>query len=507
MLPFSSKAAPFVAAALLLAGPARPAFAAPVEVTILHTNDTHDHLEAFDTRQTKDVGGVARRATLFQRIKAKTKNVLVVDAGDVFQGTPLYTFFEGEPDYITMRQAGYDAIAVGNHDLDNGLANLIKQAKHLASPPLAATLVDPRGKAIFPGWKIFDRGGVKIAVIGVMGKNAYQAIADTRRVGVSLLDTATLLRQLIPQLRKQADVVIVLSHTGHEEEVALAKEVPGIDVIVGGHSHTKVEKAVLVQSPDRETLVAQAFQWGEFIGRVDLTVDGKKVTRKAGGLVPVTSDIPPDPAIAATVSKYAAQIEQQMKQVVGKADFEFLNTRKAEGDAPIGNLIADSLRAQTGAEIGLMNSGGIRAPLPKGDVTRGMVFSMLPFDNSLVTAKVKGAVLQELLDFAASRSGRSGSLQVSGVSFLVDGGKATEVMALGQPLDPNRVYTMTTIDYLAQGNDGAEVFLKVGSYEQTGVLVRDAFMNYLKRQPLLTNPPGGRMRVKSPAPVQPSPAH
>ena len=497
-----------VAAFLLVAGPlVGPALAAPVAVTILHTNDTHDHLEAFDTRQTKDVGGVARRATLFKRIKAETPNVLILDAGDVFQGTPLFTFFAGEPDYITMRQAGYDAIAVGNHDLDNGLPNLRKQAAHLASPPLAATLVDARGQTIFPAWKLFDRGGVKIAVIGVMGKNAYQAIAEKRRTGVSLIEPAVVLKQLIPQVRKQADVVVVLSHTGHEEEVALAKEVPGIDVIVGGHSHTKVEKPVRVKSPDRETLVTQAFQWGEYVGRVDLEVDNKRVTRMDGGLLPVSADIPPDPTVAATVAKYAAQIDVQMKQVVGQTDVEFLNARKAEGDAPIGNLIADSLRAQTGAEIGLMNSGGIRAPLPKGDVSRGAVFSMLPFDNTLVVAQVTGRQVQAILDFAASRSGRSGSLQVSGVAFTVDGGKATEVSVGGKPLDPDAKYTLTTIDYLAQGNDGAEVFLTVKGWRETGVLVRDAFLNYLKKTPVLTTPAGGRIRVKTPAAPAPAPAH
>lgn len=496
------------AAALLLAGPgALGALAAPVELTILHTNDTHDHLEPFDSRQSRDVGGVARRATLFQRIKAKHPNVLVVDAGDVFQGTPLFTFFAGEPDYLTMAQAGYDAIAVGNHDLDNGLANLQKQAKHLNSPPLAATLVDPAGKTIFPAWELFERGGVKIAVIGIMGKNAYQAIADKSRKGISILDPAATLKVMIPQVRKHADVVIVLSHTGHEEEVALAREVPGIDLIVGGHSHTKVDRPVRVKSPDRETLVTQAFQWGEYVGRVDLVVDGKKVVKMEGGLLPVTTDIPPDPRIAATVAKYATQIAVQMKQVVGRTDFEFLNARKAEGDAPIGNLIADALRTLTGTEIGIMNSGGIRAPLPKGEVTRGMVFSMLPFDNSLVTGKVTGRVLQNILNFAASRSGRSGSLQVSGLSFVVDGGKATEVLVGGKPIDFGRTYSLTTIDYLAGGNDGATVFLEAGSYQETGMLVREAFVEYLKKTPLVTNPPGGRIRVKNPAPRQPAPAH
>jgi 5'-nucleotidase/UDP-sugar diphosphatase len=256
-----------------------------------------------------------------------------------------------------------------------------------------------------------------------------------------------------------------------------------------------------VSHPDRETLVVQAFQWGEYVGRLDLTVDGKKIVKHAGELVPVSTDIPPDATVAATLATYTAQIDAQMRQVVGRSNFEFVNARKAQGDAPIGNLIADALRDQTGAQVGLMNSGGIRAPLPKGELTRGMIFSMLPFDNKLVHFQTKGAVLQQLLDFAASRSGRSGSLQVSGVAFTVAGGKATEVMVGGKPLDPAGTYKVATIDYLAQGNDGAEVFKQVTGVVDTGLLVRDAFVNFLKTHPVLENPPGGRIKVLEAAPA------
>lgn len=477
----------------LLAG---AALAKPVELTILHTNDTHDHLESFDSPKAKDVGGVARRATLFKQVRGAKKNVLILDAGDVFQGTPLFTFFEGEPDYMTMEQAGYDAIAVGNHDLDNGLANLQRQAKHLSHPPLSVNLVGKDGQLLFPGYRTFERDGLKIAVIGVIGINAYEAIAEDRRKDVFVLDPIPVLKQVVGKLRRESDLVVVVSHSGHEEELEMASKVPGIDLIVGGHSHTKIEKPVAVANGDRQTLVVQAFQWGEYVGKLDLTVDAGRIQSYTGELLPVTAKYPPDPTVQATVDRYATQIAAKMNQVVGASAVEFLNSRKAMGDAPIGNLIADTLRAQTGTDIGIMNSGGIRASLPKGPITRGMVFSMLPFENRLVTFTADGQLVKELVDFAAARLGKSGSLQISGLAFTVRGGQVAEIKVGGKPLDPKRVYTVTTIDYLANGNDGAGIFKKVKELRATGVLVRDAFFNYMKDHPTLQTPEGGRIIVK-----------
>jgi 5'-nucleotidase/UDP-sugar diphosphatase len=203
------------------------------------------------------------------------------------------------------------------------------------------------------------------------------------------------------------------------------------------------------------------------------------------------------------VQSYADQIAAQMRQVVGRSDFEFVNARKSEGDAPIGNLIADSLRDQAKADVGIMNSGGIRSSLPKGDVTRGAVLSMLPFDNKLVHFPVSGALLLQILDFAASKSGKSGSLQVSGVAFAVDGGRAVDVTIAGQPVDPKKSYRVATIDYLAAGNDGAEVFKQVPAKAMTesGLLVRDAFTAWMQQKKVLVNPPGGRITVRSKAPA------
>jgi 2',3'-cyclic-nucleotide 2'-phosphodiesterase (5'-nucleotidase family) len=414
----------------------------------------------------------------------------------VFQGTPIFTFFSGEADYLAMDQAGYDALTVGNHDMDNGLANLQKQAKLLHIPLLSVNMIGKNGQLVFPGYHVFERGGLKIAVIGVMGQNAYEAIAGDRRKDIAILDPVDTLRQVVPQLRDKVDLVVVLSHVGHEEEVALASKVPGIDLIVGGHSHTKVPKPVAVQNGDRTTLVVQAFQWGEYVGRLDLTVDAGRIQSYTGELVPVTNALQPDPTVKATVDKYASQLAAQMSVVVGKSAYEFDNGRKSEGDTPLGNLIADCLREQTNVDIGIMNSGGIRSGLPKGDLTRGAIFSMLPFENRLVTLKVKGTTVQAILDFAASRLGKNGTLQVSGVSFVGEHEKAVEVKVGGKPLDPNKVYTLTTIDYIASGNDGAEVFKQASDVHPTGQLIRDAFFDFLKRHPLIDAPPTGRIQKR-----------
>lgn len=472
------------------------AWAKPVELTILHTNDTHDHLVPYDTKAGHDLGGVARRATYFKQVKAERPNVLVLDAGDVFQGTPIFTFFNGEADYKAMDQAGYDALTVGNHDMDNGLANLQKQAKLLHMPLLSVNMIGKNGQLLFPGYHVFERGGLKIAVIGVMGQNAYEAIAGDRRKDVSILDPVATLKQVVPQLRDQVDLVVVLSHIGHEEEVALASQVPGIDLIVGGHSHTKVPHPVAVQSGDRTTLVVQAFQWGEYVGRLDLTVDAGRIQSYNGELVPVTTALQPDPAVQATVDQYASQLAAQMGVVVGKSNYEFDNGRKNEGDTPLGNLISDCLREQTRADVGIMNSGGIRSGLPKGDIKRGDVFSMLPFENRVVTVKLKGTQLQQILDFAASRLGKNGTLQVSGVTFVGQNEKATEVKVGGAPLDPAKTYTVATIDYIASGNDGAEVFKQATDVKPTGQLIRDAFFDFLKRHPVVDAPATGRIQKK-----------
>lgn len=487
-------------AALAAALVATPAMAEPVHLTILHTNDTHDHLEPFDTKNGKGVGGVARRKTLFDQVRAKEKNVLVLDGGDVFQGTPLFTFFGGEADYKAIAMLNYDGLTVGNHDMDNGLAALQKQAQLLPHPLLSVNLVKDDGTLVFPAMRVVNVGGLKVALVGFMSDDAFQAIAAERRKGLRLVDPVVALNKVVPELRRTCDLVIGLSHSGHEEELKIAAQVPGLDVIIGGHSHTKVDHPVPVKNLDgRTTLVVQAFQWGEYVGRMDLTVDHHRIEQWTGELLPVDAKYAPDPKVAAMVDVYQAQIAKAMDQVVGHTAVEFPNNDKARGDAPIGNLISDAIREETGTDVAFMNSGGIRAPFPKGDVTRGMVYSTLPFENRLVTFKADGGQMNAILNYVASKIGHQGSLQVSGLSMTVDNGKPANVLIGGQPFDVNRTYTISTIDYIANGNDGADVFKLIHEMHPTGKLVRDAMFDYFAKHPMVDTPPAGRLKLLQPA--------
>ncbi|HEY9856225.1 MAG TPA: bifunctional UDP-sugar hydrolase/5'-nucleotidase, partial [Stenomitos sp.] len=357
-------------AAFLMVG--SPAWATPVDLTILHTNDTHDHLKPYDTREGKDLGGIARRATLIAKLKKDAQRVLVLDAGDTFQGTPLFNFFSGEPDYLTMDQAGYDATTVGNHDLDNGLENYKKQAAGRHFKIISTNLLDPKtGKPLFLGTYVFERAGLKIGVFGVMGDEALLAVAEKNRAGFKFVSPYDVAQKTADSLRKQSDLVVMLSHSGLAEDLELAGKVKGIDVIVGGHSHTKLEQPKEVVNGDWKTIVVQGFQWGEYLGKLDLKVENGKAVSYEGKLLPITKDIADDPTVAATVATYNDKIDKQMAVVIGQAPKGLSTEGKYVRDCELGDWSADMIRARAQADIGVMNSGGLRAALQPGSVTIG----------------------------------------------------------------------------------------------------------------------------------------
>lgn len=484
----------FLAATIWLVG-TTGTFAAPVDLTILHTNDTHNHLLPFDSRNGKDLGGIARRAALIKQIKAQSPGTLVLDAGDVFQGTPIYTFYQGEADYKTMDQAGYDATTVGNHELDNGLANLLKQAKGRSFKIINSNMLDHSGKNLFLKSHVFERNGLKIGVFGILGQDAQAVIAKKHQAEYVFVPPLDIAQRITDELRKEADLVIMLSHSGLEEDTALAKQVKGISLIVGGHSHTKLDVPREVMNDDWRTLVVQGFQWGEYLGRLDLKVENQKVVSYDGKLLPVTNALSEDKIVAETVESYNAKLAKEMEVVVAQAPKGLSSEGKYQGDSALGNWTADTLRKITGAEIGIVNSGGLRASFMPGPVTVGAVYSVFPFDNALVTIDVNGKLLQQILDTTASYLGGSGFLQFSGVTFRIDGSKAKDVRVNGKPLDLARTYKVATIDYVAQGGDRQPHFAQATNYQGQGVFLRDAILDHLRKNPTLTPPTLGRIQV------------
>ena len=268
-------------------------------ITILHTNDTHSQIDPIgeNDRQFAGKGGVARRATLVKRIRKENPNTLMVDGGDVFQGTPYFNFYKGEVEYKSMSMIGYDVVTLGNHDFDNGVDALVAAMK-FATFDFVSTNYDVRGtpleKLVKP-YVVRVLGGVRVGLFG-MGINPANLITPENFKGVTYMDPVRMARGVVKVLRGQerCTLVVGMSHLGYYPEAReggvgdsqVASQVDGIDFIAGGHTHTFMDKPVLVKQPSgKDTVLFQVGRSGIYVGRVDFKLRGGKVIASAGRLL------------------------------------------------------------------------------------------------------------------------------------------------------------------------------------------------------------------------------
>jgi 2',3'-cyclic-nucleotide 2'-phosphodiesterase (5'-nucleotidase family) len=451
-------------------------------IEILHTNDTHDHLTPYD-KTTKSgavhhVGGIAQRAAFVAAEKAAHPGqTLVLDDGDSFQGTSLYTAFKGEPDMKAMSMVGYDVGLVGNHDLDDGWGNFKKQMTWATFPILGGNVVDAQGDPLLPATQIVQRGKTTIGIIGLMGDSAWQAVAPKYRQDIHQLPIIPQTAQYVQQLRAKCDLIVVMSHNGYEQDQALAKAVPGIDVIVGSHSHTPVFRPTLVPNGNGNgiggTLVVQAGANNEYIGKLQLRVKDHAITGYAGELVSNRADYPVpdslDQAVRGVVEPYAAQLAALNNTVIGQAPPGGL--AKNAFPSPLGVWISQVMQDRTGADVGLINMHGVRETMPEGPMTVGSVTAIAPFDNELRKVTIPGA---DLLKLVASTKDSHSGVTMSGVQVQGD-----QVLVGGKPVDPNGSYTVGTIDYILDRNFGG-TFDHATDIKDDCFLLRNALIEAVK---------------------------
>jgi 5'-nucleotidase len=291
-------------------------------------------------------------------------------------------------------------------------------------------------------------GKVRIGIFGLTTREASQYPAA--RDGLTILNEIETARKTADALRRNADIIIAISHAGEATDVQLAKEVPAIDVIVGGHSHTLMPIGDFVWRSDElqsftvnGTIIVQAFEWGAELGRLDLLFNKDRrgvwrIDRYRERLIPVTSDIPDDPAVAAVVDHYWKPIAAHYGEIIGQAAGDFVE----QGDDLANyNLFADLVREACGTDIEFENRSGIRDTLVKGNITRADLVNMDPFGNTVVTFKITGRQLKDIL--------LKRRPYVSGLRYRIEGDQLTEVTVGGQPVDDNRVYTGATNSYFA----------------------------------------------------------
>ena len=455
-------------------------------ITLLFTNDTHNHLQAFDSKDLKDMGGIARRANLFNSIRKENPDTIILDSGDTFQGTPFYNFFKGELDFWGMSMAGYDATTLGNHDLDDGMPNLKKQSQYEAVPILCSNITDRQGYLIFRPYQIFRVNNVRIAVVGLMGYPAWNSVAIRYTQDLILHDPVDTAKKMTEIVRKYADIVIFITHNGFNEDKELAEKVDNIDIILGGHSHTKLEEPVFIKKEQNNngingTIITQTLMGGMYVGRLDLTINNNKIQSYNGQLIPVTSkyDVK-DNEIDKKISEYSKKIDKIVSEVIGEASTTFGVEEKYSGQCPLGMLVTSIIREKFNADIGIVNSGGLRQELPKGVITVGKIYELMPFDNALVVFEWSGKSIKAFVEENEKRQGKHKTFQFTGLSYKANNGKAESIMVGNKPLDINKNYKVVTVDYVFSGNEEYK-FDDAQKANMTSILLRDVIIEYIKK--------------------------
>jgi 5'-nucleotidase/UDP-sugar diphosphatase len=461
----------------------------------LHTNDTHGHLLPFSypslsepcspaaaLTERKDIGGIARRATLVKEIRhdlqARGIPVWLVDAGDISDGTPLSLAYGGRADVAAMNAAGYDFATLGNHEFNQTLAALRRLVADARYSILCANcLLKATRTPLTKPHKIVRLGPLRVGIFGLVTTEA--ATYPAAREGVMIADEISVAKKVVTELRSRADIIILISHSGEEVDKRLASTVPGIDVIVGGHSHSRLTIGDFVWRTDElmadqvnGTVIVQAYQWGGELGRCDLLFKRDAsgvwhVDRYRARLIPVTAAITPDPQVAAEVERYWRPVAAQYDEVIGEAVGDF--TDRCD-DAAEYNLVADAVRQILHTDIELENEGGVRSALVKGRITRGDLITLDPFKNTVVTFRITGRKLREILIRYAPA--------VSGIRYRLEDKKLGEVFVNGKPLEDDYQYTGATNSYFANmalAGTGVE-------FQDTKQLRLDCLITYIRQK-------------------------
>ena len=499
-------------------------------ITILHTNDHHGHFWQNDHGEY----GLGAQKTLVdgirQEVAAQGGSLLLLSGGDINTGVPESDLQDAEPDFRGMNLVGYDAMAIGNHEFDNPLSVLRQQEKWATFPLLSANIYQKStGQRLFKPYALFDKQGIKIAVIGL-------TTDDTAKIGnpeyftdMEFRVPAQEAKQVVEQLRKdeKPDVIIAATHMGHYDngehgsnapgDVEMARSLPVgyLDMIVGGHSQDPVcmagdnrKQADYVPgtpcSPDRQngTWIVQAHEWGKYVGRADfefrngelklvhyqlIPVNLKKKVEKADGTserVYYTQQIAEDPTMMKLLTPFQekgkAQLGVKIGSVNGKLEGDRSKVRFVQTN--LARVMLAAQRERVDADFAVMSGGGVRDSIESGDITYKNVLKVQPFGNTLVHVDMKGSEVEQYLAVVANMKPDSGAYaQFANVSLVADGKGVSEVKINGQPLQADKTYRMATLNFNALGGDGYPKLDGLPSYVNTGFIDAEVLKQYIEK--------------------------
>ncbi|MCC6825517.1 MAG: bifunctional metallophosphatase/5'-nucleotidase [Acidobacteria bacterium] len=481
------------------------AFPQEKKLTVLYTNDLHAHLEPFIVpwvSETRKVGGFANIATLVKREKAANPNTVYFDAGDFFAGPNVSMLTKGEAIIDAANYLGLDAACVGNHEFDYGWENAREQFKKTKFPLLNGNIFIKGTDELH--WNkpyiIKKVNGIRLGVIGLHEVFAfYDTTAPEMVKGVEARDEKEYLRKYIRELRPKVDLVVLLVHIGipgtqssggerdvernHQHDIDLAKSVAGVDLMITGHPHSGIPNPIVANG----TIIVSTDAYTIELGKLELTYDKKKrkITSYKNHLDYLFDDeVEDDPEMVRIINKWNDRLRSITEEKVTNISAPL--TRSYSESSVMGNLAADAmLDMYPNYEFAILNSGSLREEIDAGAVTVGQIISAFPFPNTIVRLEIKGSGLREIFEHAAGLT--NGILQVSdGVEIVYDeskpvGSRLVKFNVKGQPLDDNRSYRVLASNFIADGGDGFFGFKRATSYDNTGVVISQAMIKYLKK--------------------------
>ncbi len=436
------------AAALALLSACATSQPAPEQLVILHSNDTHSHI---DPMPDSDLGGVARRKVIIDSVRAAQKNVLVIDAGDIVQGTLYFHLYGGEIEQQMLNELGYDLQILGNHEFDNGIVGLRKMIAQ-ARPTLLSSNYEFEDSLLASRFKpyVVKQFGNKRVGLFALNLNPQGMIAEGNYDGVKFMPWKESTEKVVNALRndEKCDYVIAITHIGVEGsdenpdlfgDIQVAQQTSGIDMIIGGHSHTRLEPGHKVANAQGDTvLIVQTGRYGAALGEITLDLQSGKVTDR---LISVDSrlDSRRDPELMAKIEPYRAGIDSLYNREIFRlvADGPLNGRSKAlqQFTAEFITARGEKLLGKP-VDVAIGNKGSLRTTWSPGAVSEGAVLDMMPFRNRLVVIELKGSDLIETIKVMDARGGDT----IGGITDI-------------ERIDPNRTYKVATIDYLANGGD------------------------------------------------------
>ncbi len=441
------------------------------KLTILHTNDHHGR---FWPNKDGELG-LAPRATLINQLREEAKiqgsHVLLIDAGDINTGVPQSDLLDAEPDFRGMALLNYDVMVIGNHEFDNSLDTIFKQREWAGFPFISANIYhESNKKRVFPSHIVKELEDLKVTIFGLTTSDTPLKTNPLNTKGLVFVPAVEEAKKLVPILKKDTDVLIALTHMGHYPDeshgsdapgdVTLARQVDGIDLIVGGHT----QKPLFQADIQNGTTIVQAYEWGKYVGKVEFEFLDGKLTLKDYKLIPVnlkTSEvkIQADPYVESILRPYKEQGDVSLQIELGSIDEEFIGRRDVIRfqETNLGNLVGQAYKTKLKTDITVMNSGGIRDSMYAGKVTYETVLMVLPFGGEIVTSQMNGAELKTYLEtiLFTLTPGTGSFPQLAGVDIVAnkEEKKIKSLLINGEKLCLTKTYSLALPEFIAVGGD------------------------------------------------------